>query len=74
MSGKSSLNLWRMRFLCIEIYKTINSLNPGFMKNYVEVKKNNRVVRDRYKLNWNILRTNQVTFGANSLTSYGPKI
>ena len=74
MSGKSSLNLWRMRFLCIEIYKTINSLNPGFMKNYVEVKKNNRVVRDRYKLNWNIPRTNQVTFGTNSLTSYAPKV
>ena len=44
------------------------------MKNYFEVKKNNRVVRDRYKLNWNIPRTNQVTFGTNSLTSYGPKI
>ena len=34
------------------------------------MKKVNQVVRD----NLNILRTNQVTFGTNSLKSYGPKI
>ena len=44
------------------------------MKKNFEVKKNNRVVREIYKLNLNILRTNQVTFGTNSLKSYGPKI
>ena len=38
------------------------------------MKKNNRVVRDRYILNLNILRTNQVTFGTHGLKSYGPKI
>ena len=27
-SGKCNMNLRRIRFLCIEIYKTINSLNP----------------------------------------------
>ena len=27
-SGKFNMNLRRIRFLCIEIYKTINSLNP----------------------------------------------
>ena len=27
-SGKSNMNLRRIRFLCIEICKTINSLNP----------------------------------------------
>ena len=26
-SGKSNMNLRRIRFLCTEIYKTINSLN-----------------------------------------------
>ena len=38
------------------------------------MKKNNRAVRERYKLNLNIPRTNQVTFGTNSLKSCGPKI
>ena len=73
-SGKCNMNLQWIRFLCIEIYKTIDSLNPDFMKSIFEMKKNNRVVRERYKLNLNIPRTNQVTFGTNSLKSYGPKI
>ena len=44
------------------------------MKKSFEIKKNNRVVQERYKLHLNIPRTNQVTFGTNSLKSYGPKI
>ena len=73
-SGKSNINLRQIRFLCIEIYKTINSLSPDFTKKNFEMKKNNRVIRDRYKLNLNVPRTNHVTFGANSLKSYGLKI
>ena len=38
------------------------------------MKKNNRAVRDRYKLNLNIPRTNQVKFSTNSLKFYGSKI
>ena len=44
------------------------------MKKIFEIKKNDRVVRDRYKLNVNIPRTNQVTFRTNSFKSYNPKI
>ena len=44
------------------------------MKNIFEMKKNNQVASERFKLNLNIPRTNQVTFGTNSLKSYGPKI
>ena len=73
-SGKCNVILQLIRFLYIEIYKTINSLNADFMKNIFEMKKNNRVVRERYKLSFNIPRKNQVTFGANSLKSYGSKI
>ena len=73
-SGKCSMNLRRKKFLCIEIYKTINNLNSDFIKNIFEMKRNNRIVRERYKLNSNIPRTNQVTFGTNSLKHYGPKI
>ena len=68
------MNLQRIRFLFIERYKFVNSLNPNFMKNIFQMKKNNRVVRERYKLNFNIPKTNQVTFGTNSFKSYGPKI
>ena len=40
-SGKCKMNLPRIRFLCIQIYKTINSLNSDFMKNIFEMKTNN---------------------------------
>ena len=76
-SGKCNMRLQRIRFLCIEIYKSINSLNPlnpDFMKNVFEMKTNNRIAREKYKLNLNIPRTNQVKFSTNSLKSYGPKI
>ena len=73
-SEKSNTNLHRIRFLYIEIYKTINSLNPDVMKKIFEMKKNNRVTWNRYKLNLYIPRTNQVTFGTNSLKSYGPEV
>ena len=72
-SGKCNMNLRQIRFLYIEIYKTTNSLNPDLMKNIFEMNANNRIVREKYKLNLNIPRTNQVTFGTNSLKSYGPK-
>ena len=44
------------------------------MKNIFEMKRNNRVVREKFKLNLYIPRKNQVTFGNNSLKIYGPKI
>ena len=72
-SGKCNMNLRRIRFLCSGIYK-INSLNPHFMKNVFEMKTNNRIVREKYKLNLNIPTTKKVTLGTNSLKSYGPKI
>ena len=36
------------------------------MKNIFEMKTNNRIVREKYKLNLNIPRTNKVKFGTNS--------
>ena len=62
------------KILCIEIYKIVNSLSADFMKNIFEMKKNNRVIRDRYQLNLNIPRTNHVMFGTNSVKSYAPNI
>ena len=48
-SGKCNMNLWRIRFFRIEIYTTINSLNPDFRKNIFEMKTNNQLVREKYK-------------------------
>ena len=73
-SGKCNMNIRRLRFLCIEIYKTLKDLNPSFMKEIFKKRDENRITRDRYKLNLNIPRRNQVTFGTKSLKFYGPKI
>ena len=35
-SGKCHMNIRRLRFLCIEMYKTLNNLNPSFMKKIFE--------------------------------------
>ena len=59
------MNIRRPRCFCIEICKTLNDVNPSFMK---------EISRDRYKLNLNIPRRNQVIIGAKSLKFYGPKI
>ena len=48
-SGKCNMSLQRIRFFRIEIYTTINSLNPDFRKNIFEMKTNNQLVRKKYK-------------------------
>ena len=68
------MNVKRLRFLCVEIYKTINNLNPSFMKQIFELRETNRNVREKYRLNLNIPNYNQVTFGKKSLRILGPKI
>ena len=63
-----------LRNLCVEIYKTINKLNPEFMNNIFKVKENKRLVREQYKLNLETPEWNQVTFRAKSLKMYGTKV
>ena len=67
------MNVRRLRTLCVEIYKTLNDLNPSFMNNIFKLKINGREVRDKYKLNLGI-PMNQRTFGYKSLKVLGPKI
>ena len=73
-ANSSTMNVKRLRFLCVEIYKTINNLNPSFMKQIFELRETNRNVREKYRLNLNIPNYNQVTFGKKSLRIFGPKI
>ena len=66
-ANSSTMNVKRLRFLCVEIYKTINNLNPSFMKQIFELRETNRNVREKYQLNLNIPNYDQVTFGKKSL-------
>ena len=73
-AGKVKTSVSRLSNLCVEIYKTINKLNPEFMNNIFKVIENKRSVREQYKLNVEIPEWKQVTFGAKRLNVYGPKI
>ena len=72
--GKSTMNVNRLKSLCIEIFKTLNNINPAFMNEIFELRKTNRAVRNQYKLNLEVPIINQVTFGAKSIRYLGPKI
>ena len=63
-ANSSTMNVKRLRFLCVKTYKTINNLDPSFMKSIFELRETNRSVRVKYRLNLNNPNYNhQVTFG-----------
>ena len=43
ISGTSTMQIKRIKQLAIEIFKTVNNLNPDFMKNIFTSKQNPRV-------------------------------
>ena len=57
------MNLAREILLCIEVYKTLNILNPCFMQELFKLREINKNVRNKYKLNLNIFVVNQVNYG-----------
>ena len=63
-----------LRSLCVEIYKSINAINPSFMNEIFRLRVTNRIVRSQYRLDLDIPRVNQVSFGNKSIRSFGPKI
>ena len=71
---KSKINVRRMRILCAKIYKTLNDLNPSFMNNIFKLKINSREAHDKYKLNLDIPKWSQRTFGYKNLKVLGPKM
>ena len=73
-SGKVCMEVNRLSYLCIEIYKSINNINPSFMKQIFQLRETNRTVRNQYKLNLSVPKVNQVSYGGKSLRFYGPKI
>ena len=62
-SGKFCMELNRLRYRCIEIYKTINNINPSFIKQIFQLRETNRSFRNQYKLNLNVPKVNQVSYG-----------
>ena len=70
LSQKPSIKIKRLRNLTLEIFKTINDLNPSFMKSIFSAKLNARV-----RPNDILVKTRKsATFGDKSLATLGPKI
>ena len=67
------MDVQRKHKLCTDIYKTLNNLNPSFMKEIFQLRLCSGPVREQYKLKLNISRKRQVTFGTKTLESFGPK-
>ena len=47
-SGKVSMEFNRLRYLRIEIYKSINNNNPIFMKQIFQLRETNKIVRKQF--------------------------
>ena len=62
------MNVKHLRTLCVEILKLLINVNPSFMKGIFSLRKTDRPVREKYKLNLNITSYNQVPFGRKTLT------
>ena len=73
-SGKVTMKASRLRSLCVEIYKSINLINPSFMNEIFRVRVTNRMVRGQYRPNLDIPKFNRVSFGNKSIKPFGPKI
>ena len=61
-SGKAYMEVNRLRYLCIEIHKTIN-INASFLKQIFQLREANRTVRNQYKLNLNVPKVSQISYG-----------
>ena len=66
----STMQIKRIKQLAIEIFKTVNNLNPDFMKNIFTIKQN-AWVRPHDLL---FRSHNTATYGDKSLKILGPKI
>ena len=63
MSRKSTSNAPNYHSLCIEIFDTLNDINPNFIKDIFMLRMANRLTREKYQLNLEIVKSNQGRFG-----------
>ena len=59
--------------VCIEISKILNDFSPSFIKDIFKLGMTNRPAREKYELNLEIPKSNQVRFGTKSLRYLDPK-
>ena len=71
-SGSISMDVRRMRYLGVEIYKTLNDLDSGYMKDIFQVQQSAYSTERPY--NMKVPRVNQTTFGTRSILYEGAKI
>ena len=61
LPSSCSINVRLKRNLCVEIDKTLNDLNPSFMREIFEIHKTKRAVCQTYKINLEIPRVNRAS-------------
>ena len=64
LAGKSTMNVNRLRSFYIEIFKTLDNINPAFMNENFELRKTSLAVKNQNKLNLEVPIINHVTSGA----------
>ena len=69
-SGKATMEIKRLRCLALEIFKTVNNLNPYYMKEIFS--KTTNLTHRPLDINFN--QNNTTKYGSNSLRSLGPHI
>ena len=73
-AGKTTMNVYRLKLLCTEIYKCINNFSPSYIKNIFQLIEAKRPIRNQHLNNLVLQQINQTTFGTKSLRSLGPQI
>ena len=58
----------------LKFFKTLNDINPSFIKDIFQLRITNRPTQEIYKLNLEIPKSNQVRFRTKSLSYLGPKV
>ena len=71
---KPKMTVQRLRYLCAEIYRTVNGLNPNYMKNFFKKSDTLSSKRMQHQNNLIVPRPNYFEFDAKILTSLGSKI
>ena len=71
---KTAMTVQRLRYLCAEIYRTVNGLNPSYMKNVFKKSNTLRSKRMQHQNNLSVPQPNYYEFGTKSLASFGPKV
>ena len=69
-NGTTTIEIKRVRTLATEIFKTINNINPSYMKNIFTPKTNAKIQPHDII----VRHHNTATYGDKSLTALGPKI